>query len=145
VWLVLVIAGSATLLSVAANAAQGGLVLSSYRLGLHIENINPAAGVKRLLPGTSLVELVKTLATVGVVSYLCCKTYVELQQEIPTYALMPPLAISLSVSDVVYSSGLKSGCVLLVIAVGDYVWSRGRFEESIRMTKQEVKEEGAQR
>jgi flagellar biosynthetic protein FlhB len=140
-WLVLLIAGAAFVLSVAANAAQGGLVLSGHRLGLRFENLNPAAGMKRLLPGASTGELAKALLTIGVLSYLCWSAYTEARSEMSRYILMSPLESSSKISRVVYRLAFKSGCVLVLIAFGDYVWSRRRFDQSIRMTKQEVKDE----
>ncbi|PYS40917.1 MAG: flagellar biosynthesis protein FlhB [Acidobacteria bacterium] len=140
-WLILVIAGAAFVLSIGANAAQGGLVFSGHRLGLHLENLNPAAGIRRLLPGTSMGELAKALLTVGVLSYLCWSAYAEARTEMPRYILMSPLQSSSKISAVVYRLAFKSGCVLVLIALGDYIWSRRRFDQSIRMTKQEIKEE----
>jgi flagellar biosynthetic protein FlhB len=135
------LAGTGLVLSVGANAAQGGLVLSGHQLGFQIDKLNPASGVKRLFGARSATELAKTLFTLGCLGYLCWSAYVESRTHIPKYVLMTPLESSFRIAGVIYRLALKSGAVLLLIAISDYFLSRRRFEKSIRMTKQEVKDE----
>ncbi len=43
--------------------------------------------------------------------------------------------------EVLYTLCFRLGLVLLVLAIVDYVWQRYRFEQDLKMTKEEVKEE----
>jgi flagellar biosynthesis protein FlhB len=132
---------TAFLLSVGTNIAQGGFVFSTYRLGLHFENLSPSSGARRLLIGTSGVELAKSLLTIAAVSYMAYSIYLEVVNELPQYVLMSPHQISLRIGHTVYRFGLRCGLCLLVIGVADYYRSRHTFERDLKMTKQEVKEE----
>ncbi len=134
-------AATAFLLSVGANITQGGFVFSTYRLGLHFENLSPSAGARRLLIGTSGAELAKSLLTVGIVSYMAYSTYLGVVSDLPRYVLMSPHQISLRIGDTVLRFGLRCGLCLLVVGIADYYWSRYTFERDLKMTKQEVKEE----
>lgn len=93
-WSVFLIAGSVLVLSVSANAIQGGLVLSGGRIGLHLENLSPAAGLKRLMPGHSIGELIKSLLTIGLLAWLSWSAYTDAKLELPRYVLMSPLESS---------------------------------------------------
>jgi flagellar biosynthetic protein FlhB len=55
--------------------------------------------------------------------------------------LQTPLQITLGITHVVYQLSLRSGVYLLLIAIADYFWNRRQFEQGIRMTKEEVKDE----
>src|SRR5262249_4926161 len=43
--------------------------------------------------------------------------------------------------EVLFSIGIRVGLVLLILAVLDYAWQRWELEKSLKMTKQEVKDE----
>jgi flagellar biosynthetic protein FlhB len=137
----LLLAGAGMILSVAANAAQGGLVLSGHQLGLHLENLSPVAGFRRLFGGRSAAEFGKSVLTIACLTYLAWSAYSSARPEIARYVLMTPVESSLRISGIVYRLAIESGCILLLIAVTDYFFSRRRFEKSIRMTRQEVKDE----
>jgi flagellar biosynthetic protein FlhB len=140
-WSLFLIAGSVLVLSVSANALQGGLVLSGGRVGLHLENLNPAAGLKRLMPGNSLGELIKSLLTIALLAWLSWSSYTDAKLELPRYVLMSPLDSSEKIAAIIYRLAIRSGMLLLVIGFADFLWRRHQFEKSIRMTKQEIKDE----
>lgn len=132
---------SAFVFSISANIAQGGFVFSSYRLGFHFENLNPATGIKRLMIGTSGIELLKSLLTIGILSHLAYSIYLDAANELPRYVLMTPNEISVRVGNIVYRFAFQSGLYLLAIGFADYYWNRHKFEQDLKMTKQEVKDE----
>jgi flagellar biosynthetic protein FlhB len=139
--IVLLIMFTGLILSVAANASQGGLVISSYKLGFRFGNLNPIAGIQRLLPKTSGIELFKNLFTIGIVTHFAYSLYLGIYSELPRLMLHTPYQITLHISQVVYQLSLRSGIFLLFIAIADYFWNRRQFEQGIRMTKEEVKDE----
>jgi flagellar biosynthetic protein FlhB len=138
---VFIVAGTAIVLGVGANAAQGGLVLSGHRLAFRVENLNPGPGFKKLLPGTAGIELLKMLLTIAAVAYAAYSVYSQTLIGLPQLVLMAPTDISLRIGRMVYQFAMKSGSFLLIIGVADYLWNRRKFEKSIRMTKQEIKDE----
>jgi flagellar biosynthetic protein FlhB len=138
---VFIVTGTAMVLGIAANMAQGGLVLSTYRLGLRLENLNPATGFKKLLPGTASGELLKSLFTVGAVAYVAYTVYSGVVGRLPQLVFMSPGDIAGSIGGIVYEFSIKCGILLLLLGAVDYYLNRRRFETSIRMTKQEVKDE----
>ncbi len=129
------------ILSIGANMAQGGLTLTAHRLSFRFENLNPISGLKRLLPGHSGIELLKSLMYIGLVSYITYGTYIDVKSELPRFILMAPVDIFLKTAILLYRMAFRCGLLFLVVGVADYFWQRHEFEENLKMTKQEVKDE----
>jgi flagellar biosynthetic protein FlhB len=137
---VVVVTGTAIVLGIAGNMVQGGLVLSTYRLGFHFDNLNPASGLKKLVPGAN-AELLKSVATIAAICLCAYFAYSGAVSQFPRLVFLTPPEISSTVGTLVYGFAVKTGVFLLIVGAADYFWSRRRIEKSIRMTKQEVKDE----
>jgi flagellar biosynthetic protein FlhB len=126
---------------VAAGVAQAGFQITPERLELKPEKLNPAEGAKRLFSTAALVKgglaVLKVLA-IGGVAYWVLESRAGviwgLGRESVDGAVRSAWAVALRLA--LY---LSAGTA--VIAALDYVYQRRRFEVSLRMTKQEVKEE----
>jgi flagellar biosynthetic protein FlhB len=129
------------LLSIGANMIEGGLTITTYRLRLRFENLNPILGLKRLLPGHSGIELLKSLMHIGLVSYVVYTTYADVKTHLPRFILMAPTEIFVQTMVLLYRVAFRCGLLFLVVGAADYFWRRHEFEESLKMTKQEVKDE----
>jgi len=126
---------------VGANLLQSGATFSWHQLRFHFEKLSPAAGLSRVFSKNGLVELIKSLALITVISYL---SYRVVMQYLPLY----PRLVVMDVRQLLYWTGLISYqvclrvCLFLVlIAAADYAFQRYRFREQLKMTKQEVKDE----
>jgi flagellar biosynthetic protein FlhB len=126
------------------NILQVGFLFSSEAITPKFSKIDPIKGLKRLFSLRSLVEFFKVIlkmAIVGIVAYLTIKG---------EFKMILPL-IDLNVNDILSFIGkvsfkiLYSTCLVLVmLAILDYAYQRWEHERSIKMTKQEVKEENKQ-
>ncbi|MEN6521612.1 MAG: flagellar biosynthesis protein FlhB [Armatimonadota bacterium] len=126
---------------IAANVLQVGFMVSPKAIAPDLNRIDPIKGFARLFAGRSIVELLKSIAKVSIVSYF---VYTFLKSEYPVLLDLAGLTPSAMV-DTVTALGWRlviRGCiVLLIIGILDYMYQRLQFEQSIKMTKQEVKEE----
>jgi flagellar biosynthetic protein FlhB len=129
---------------VAASALQNKPSLNMTKLKPDFKRLNPLPGFKRFVSPHSLVELIKSivkLTLVGGIVFLTLYPHfpqlVQLGQVEPTETLS--IVCSLAVSLVWRVLG-----TLLVIAVADVFWSRHSFEKSLKMSKEEVKQEHKQ-
>lgn len=133
---------AAVALSVGANLVQtGGTVLSWEPLGFHIEKLNPGNGLKRIFSKNGLMELFKSLfilAIVSVVSYQVIFKYAPLY---PRLVLMDLRQLIYWTASISYEVFLRIAVLLIVLAIADYAFQKHRFLESLKMTKQEVKDE----
>lgn len=123
------------------NVMQVGFLFSSEALQPKIDKISPAKGFKRLFSLRSMVELVKGILKVciiGVVAYLMIRN--EFDHLIPL-AEQSVWGMLSYISNVCFKILLATTIVLVFLAALDYAYQRWEFEKSIRMTKQEIKDE----
>ena len=124
-----------------ANVMQVGFMFSWEAIKPKASKIDPFKGFKRLFSLRSLVELVKNLFKISVVGLIA---YLVILHEIP--ALFPLADQSVwgmlaFVGRVAFTIMMLTCLVLIVMALLDYFYQRWEFEKSIRMSRQEIKEE----
>jgi flagellar biosynthetic protein FlhB len=128
-------------ISLAVNVLQVGFVLSFESLTPKLDRINPVSGFQRLFSLRSIVELVKSLLKIGIISYFVYRFIMKETAQVPSLMgadLMDSLRYSgLLVADL----ALEIGAVILVLAAMDYIYQWWEHNKSLRMSKQEVKEE----
>ena len=135
------------LLSVAGLAisfGQVGFVLNEEALTLKLQRLDPIAGAKRLLSKRSLVELVKGIFKILIVGYV---SYITIKPELALISTLADVGVADTfgyIATMIIKVGVRTALVLLVLAALDYAYQRWEFNKSIRMTKQEVKEEQKQ-
>lgn len=115
--------------------------VTSKPLEPKFDKFNPVNGVKRIFSSRSLVELVKSIAIIIV---LVAFTYSELKDKIIYlfYFYQLNLFDCLAfIGDLVIDLGLKLSIVMLVIGAADYIYQKYKFNQDMKMTKQEVKDE----
>jgi flagellar biosynthesis protein FlhB len=129
------------LLALVTGFAQRGFSFSAKPLQPKFEKLNPAQGFKRLFSARSLVELVKSLAKFVLLAWIA---YSVLRPRVPLLldTLKLPLGQSLDIfQSAVFALYRNIMLAMLVLGVADLAWQRSSWEKSIRMTKQEVKDE----
>lgn len=103
--------------------------------------LNPVSGFKRIISLNSLVELVKSIAKLLVIVYICYSNlrdklyYLENMYEL---SLMEGLQL---MADVITDLGIQISAVFMIVAFADLIYQRRKFHKDMMMTKQEVKEE----
>ena len=106
--------------------------------------INPRSGFKRLAPPQLLFESGKALAKAGVVSVAA---FLAIWPRLPQLAGLtgvPPGAILIALARTVLTLSLYVGGAFMLLAAVDYAWQKRRHEKSLKMTKEEVRQETRQ-
>lgn len=103
--------------------------------------INPIKGFKNLISKDKLVELLKSILKVGILSYV---VYNALKEKwgflFELYHLSLWEAVAL-IGTTVIELGLNVSYYFLGVAAFDYFYQKRKFGEDMKMTKQEVKDE----
>lgn len=123
------------------SVGQVGFTINEEAISLKFQRLDPIAGAKRLLSKRSLVELVKGLFKIGIVGYI---SYITIEPELMTMATLIDVGVGdtfVYISGMIMKVGVRTALVLLVLAVLDFAYQRWELNNSIKMTKQEVKEE----
>ena len=132
----------AVAIAILVNLFQVGLFFSTKRLQPNIAALNPFKGIGKLFGGgQGFGHLVLNLIKV---SLLALTAYSAIHGRIKDIVLAQQLSFLQSFglgAAIVYSIAIRVGMLLLVLAIIDYAYQRYRIEKSLKMTKQEVKEE----
>jgi flagellar biosynthesis protein FlhB len=125
----------------AGNFAQGGFAFSGEALIPKADKFNPANNIKRIFGLDSVVNLLKSLiklAVIGAVAYGVLGPVIE---SAPTLVNAPLPSVAARLGETLYSLAFRCGLVLLFIACADYGYAWYKHEKSLRMSKQEIRDE----
>ncbi len=143
--LVLPIAASAVLAGLASNLVQnGGFIFSVKPIAINMGKISPnfPKYFKRVLfSSEGLFNLAKSLMKVGVIAFVA---YLTIRGEVPRLVSMLSTSLWQAIVFVASLAArilLVSAIIFIAISVPDYVFQRRQFIESLKMTRQEIKEE----
>jgi flagellar biosynthetic protein FlhB len=127
--------------SVMGLITQGGFVVTPLALQPKWDRLNPVNNISRIFSLGSLSTLLKSLVPVGVLLYLAVGILSrDWLQVTHTSQMGLPAALSW-LAQVLYEFAWKGGMVLLVWAGVDYGLQRANYERSMRMSKQEIRDE----
>lgn len=127
--------------SIGASLLQVGLYFNPVRAVPKFERINPLRGLRTLLSTESLQRLgmgLLKLLIAGTVAYLTFMQQID--AVLAAAGTHPAGAFHLSCW-LIYTLSLRVALVLLVLGVLDYLLQRWRVEHSLKMTRQEVRDE----
>jgi flagellar biosynthetic protein FlhB len=133
--------GVAMIVGLIVNFVQVGWKPSFKPLKPKFSRLNPIQGFKKLFSPRSLIELFKAMIKVAIISAII---YQYLSKEIENIFLLLDMSIMESVryiGNLAINIGLKIGMFFIFMAVADYAYQRYEHEKSLKMTKEEVKEE----
>jgi len=136
--LVFVIGVVVSLLSV---FLQTRFLIAPKALKIDFSRLNPVEGLRRMFSLRSVMEFLKNILKIAFIGVIA---FSFLRSEWDNFFLMPFLSLEESTKRMLYDIfqiALRCGVALLAIGVFDYFYQRWEFERSIKMTKQEVKEE----
>ena len=128
-------------MAIIANVAQVGFEMHSQPLHPKLSKLNPISGMKKFLSLKSLVELVKSLVKIVVVGGIAYVTIAKETRYFPSLMQKSVVDILLFIAAVAFKIFFFVCLVLIVLAALDYVYQHWQHEKSLRMTKQEVKDE----
>lgn len=127
-----------------ASLAQVGWSPSLEPMAPKFSKLNPLSGFKRMFSSQSLMELAKAIFKVLVLGTVI---YSRIKTEIPTFLMLMDMSLSqivTYVSELVISIGFRIAMIFSFMAAVDFAYQKFKFEDSIKMTKQEVKDEHKQ-
>jgi flagellar biosynthesis protein FlhB len=132
----------AAFIVIVANVIQVGFNFTPQRLAINFAALNPVRGYSKLLSfGQSGPQLLMNLIKVTLVGLVAWSAIGGRIGQIIAVQQLSFLQIFGLGADLVFNIGIRVGVLLLVLAILDYVYQRFRVEKSLKMTKQEVKDE----
>jgi flagellar biosynthetic protein FlhB len=142
-----------SLAPVAAACALSAIVVSVVQVGIrpHTQalkpdpkRLNPVSGFKNIFGKNSLVELAKNLLKVAIVATVVLSALLPHIGDFAALVGMSPLQLGAAIAHNVRSLAMRAAMAYLLIGLVDLVYQKRRHEKSLRMDKQEIKDEAKQ-
>jgi flagellar biosynthesis protein FlhB len=129
------------LAGVAAGAGQVGLKPTFGAIKPKFSKLNPAHGFKNIFGPNMFAEAGKSLLKVGAVGAIAATAVYPKMDELGALVGTPPEDLIPQIAHMILSIAQRAAGAYLVIAAIDYGYQRFRHEKSLRMDKEEVKQE----
>lgn len=126
------------------NLFQVGFLFTFKPITPSFTKINPLTGFQRLFSKQILVNLAKQIIKLVAVIILINSALYGNRDLLVAVGGMTPAQMFVELSGLVYDVAWRFGLFLIIIALADYLYERYQYEQNLKMTKQEVKDEARQ-
>lgn len=133
--------GLALLVVTASNLVQVGFLFSPEALKPKGMTLNPMSGLQRMFSSRSMVELVKSVLKIVIIGGI---TYYLIKANLRDLLLVfnrSPDGIYQAIIGFILTVAWWGSLAYLALSLLDYMYQRYDYNKSLRMSKQEVKEE----
>jgi flagellar biosynthesis protein FlhB len=126
---------------VVASAAQGGVHVSSKSVKPKFDNLNPFKGLKKVFGVRSIWEATKAVIRTLVLSLLLYQTIKKVVPLSQTGTVVPLDTVLHTMGIAAFSFARNAALAGLLMAIADYIYQYKKMRTTLKMTKQEVKDE----
>jgi len=127
--------------AVVINLVQVGFKPATEAAKPDPKRMNPITGAKNLFGPNALVETGKGVLKIGVVATVVLMALLPQVAELAGLVGISPIELSTEMAEQIRAIGIRAGIVYFIIGILDYFYQRYRTEKSLKMDKQEVKDE----
>lgn len=129
-------------LSALGHVVQGGVVVAPKALAPDFNKLNPATNLQKLFSFGAVNGVLKSLVPMFFITYVVVGIFGRDWINILYSGHVNPTLASGWGLDRVFEIAWKAGLVFLMWGMADYLLEKFNFERQIRMSRQEIKEEG---
>ncbi len=129
------------LVAIIFTAMQTKLLFSTKSMAFKFNRINPLSGLKKMFSLRSIVELLKSLIKIAVLTGII---YSVVSKRLPGMPNLMDMSVTQAVAivgDTIMSIVVTTAVVFIFVAGFDYFYQWWEYEKNMRMSKQEIKEE----
>ena len=131
----------AFIVSFVCDVAQVGWKPTGKPLQPKFSKLNPISGFKKIFSKNAIVELLKAILKIVIVLTV---TWSYLKKNVNGLFLLYDVSLYQGIADsckLVVDLGIRIAVAYLIIAFADYAFQRWKYNDDLKMTKQEVKDE----
>jgi flagellar biosynthetic protein FlhB len=128
----------------AGNIGQIGFEFHGEPMSPKLTRLNPIAGLKKLVSLRSMVEVIKSVIKILFIGGIAFGIVKNETTAMPALMQQEVVDILLFIGRVAFKIFFFVCLALIVVAFLDYAYQRWQYEQSLKMTKQEVKDERRQ-
>lgn len=138
------IAAAVIVAGIVVNLLQTGVRPTPGALKPDPKRLNPINGVKQIFGLNGVVEAGKSIIKVVVVGAIVAQALIPKLQSFGAMVGMEPAQLGSDLASTAFALAKRAAFAYLLIGIGDVFWQRYRHEKSMRMDKQEIKDEAKQ-
>jgi flagellar biosynthetic protein FlhB len=138
------VVGACAAAAIVVSVLQVGLKPKLEALKPNPTRMNPVSGFKNIFGKNSLVELAKNLVKVTVVATVVLSAVLPHLGDWAAMVGMSPFQLGGAIATQVKAIAMRAAAAYLLIGLVDLAYQRFRHEKSMRMDRQEVKDEAKQ-
>lgn len=127
--------------AVLANVMQVGFLLSGESIKPKLSKLDPVKGLGRLFSKQSLMELLNALLKLAIVGGVAYWTVRGEYDRVMMLGGMEVEGILLGTAQTVLKIAIRCTLAMILIVIVDYAYRKWEFENRIKMSKKEVKDE----
>lgn len=133
--------GTALIAGLSIEFAQVGFLFTVETLGIKLSKLNPLMGLKRMFSTNSFVELLKSVIRLAIVGYTAYSYLLGETHNIYNLMNMDVINIATYIGSMSINISIRICIALIILGVFDYAYQWWQYEKSLKMTKEEIKEE----
>jgi len=129
------------IIGIVGNIAQFGFLLTGEPLQPKLSKLNPIQGFKKIFSMKSVVEFAKSIFKVVIIAtvvYSILSNKMEIILSLSMHSISDVFAFAASL---VVQLGVTVGAVLVVLAILDLMYQKYEHAKSLKMSKQDIKDE----
>jgi len=123
------------------NIAQVGFKVATKPLEPNLSKFNPVSGMKRLFSKDKLMELLKSVLKISVITYIVYSTLKKHVEDLLILYDIPLFEAIGIIGNLVIDVGIRVSILFIFVGLLDFFYQKRKFKEDMKMTKQEVKDE----
>lgn len=125
----------------AVNFMQVGFLFAPDVISPKFERLNPISGFRKFFSVRSFVELIKSILKLTIISYVVYATFRGRWENLFLLSYMTPIGVVFAVAELTLAVWFRIILVMVAIGILDYCFQRWQYEQDLRMTTQEAREE----
>ena len=127
--------------AVLVSLVQVGWQISTKPMQPKLDKFNPINGFKRMFSKEAVFELVKSILKIALITYVAYSCIKDEQDNLFILYEIPLSQAIVLCGNIIINTGLKISLVYLVVGITDWAYQKHKFNEDMKMTKQEVRDE----
>jgi len=127
--------------AILSNVMQVGFIVSGESITPKLSKIDPIKGFGRLVSKQALMEFIKSLLKLTIVGGVA---FLTIKGEMKNFAHLGDMEINsifVYILKIFFKIFIRCSLAMIILVIIDYAFQRWDFENRIKMTKQEVKDE----
>lgn len=133
--------GATFVAALVVNVMQVGFTISPESLMPKFNRMNPIEGAKNKFSLRAVVELLKSLAKIGITGYVVYTILNDKFYLLPRFMDMSIIAILPTLGSIILEMAIKVGILFLIIGIIDFIYQWYEHEKSLKMSKYDIKQE----